>query len=177
MKNLLILVTLVLSFVLTSCGWNRESEVEEANKITDEIVNEESWNDTTEESSSAGKKQTMAECMNGCEMIWKQNPWNKDKWTDKMKIDCDNLCNASIWIQNNDLELCEKSGDVLLKWGCYTEVAKSKKDVNICDKISDHMIKQACYSSVAEDTKDFKACDKITDSIFKDSCVEWVKNN
>lgn len=177
MKKLLILVILVLSFVLTSCGGNWNIDNEETNKINDEIVNEESLNDTTEESSNVGKKQTMEECMYWCEIVWKSNPWNKDRSGADMKVDCDNLCYASMWIQDNDLESCGKSQDILLKSGCYTEVAKVKKDPSICDKVTDSTLKNACYSSIAETLKDISICDKIDSDIFKQACVETIKNN
>ncbi|NUJ97674.1 hypothetical protein HGA92_02700 [Candidatus Gracilibacteria bacterium] len=169
MKKLLILFVLVLSLILTSCAGDK---AQNNHTSTEEVsIN------TSKDSSSVGKKQTMQECMQGCEIMWKSNPGNNERTSADMKVDCDNLCYASIGIQNNDLELCEKSEDVLLKGGCYTEVAKVKKDSSICDKVTDSTLKNACYSSVAEDLKDLSICEKIDSDIFKQLCIDTIKNS
>lgn len=164
-KSILITITFII-LVLTSCG-NNESKIN--NNWTQSAVQNTSSDD------NKWSKVSKEECMNGCYMMWKSNPGNKDKSESDMNKNCEDLCNASQWIENNDLSSCEKASDPMLKNPCYWEVAKNKWDVNICNKISEKLLKDACVMWVAEKLKDESLCDKIEEPIMKPACLDSVK--
>lgn len=169
MKKILPLILLALISLLISCWADNQDET---------IINDTKNNtiDNTSEQNDSSTEVSNEECLNGCYNMWKSNPWNKDKTEDEMHKNCNDLCNATQWIQNNDLSSCEKSNDPLLKNSCYSEVAKTNWDVTICDSISDELLKDTCIIWVAEKLKDISLCDKISSTIMKPSCEDWVNN-
>lgn len=91
-----------------------------------------------------------------------------------MNIDCNSLCDAQQGMQNNDMGACEKS-EGILKYGCYTEIAKKTKNHEVCQKIDDPTMKDTCYISLAEEMKDVSICDKVESGMFKDVCRQSSK--
>ncbi len=126
---------------------------------------------TTVDVTDSSTTVTENECMRGCQMVWKANEGNKWKTSSQMDKDCNNLCDATQGIQNNDLSSCAKS-DWILRDGCYSEIAKKTKDASVCENITDVMFKNACYTSVAEEAKDVSICEKISDVMFKKTCLD-----
>ena len=170
MKKSTLLVLLSGILILASCG----SDNSKTNNNSD------AWQKRGQNTSSNWNikwdKVSKEECMNGCYIMWKSNPGNKDKGESEMNKNCEDLCNASQWIENNDLSSCEKASDPMLKNPCYWEVAKNKWDVNICNKISEKLLKDACITWVAEKLKDESLCNKISESFMKTSCLDSVKD-
>lgn len=163
-KIYLLLVVLFSSLFLFGCS-NSNKEAKSLKEIVREDLNEntpKAWDVTKNE------------CMQWCQIMRKSNKWNEWRSSRDMEKDCNNLCDASQGIQNNDLSSCEKS-EWILRDGCYTEIAKTSKDADICKNIQDSTFLNACYSSVAEETKDASICNKIESGIFKDICVQWTK--
>ncbi|HMS91046.1 MAG TPA: hypothetical protein PKC87_02415 [Candidatus Absconditabacterales bacterium] len=117
---------------------------------------------------------TKNECMLGCTMMWTSNDGNKDRSTADMNKDCNNLCNATQGMQNNDTSACEKA-EGMLRDTCYSDIAKKTKDATLCENISEVLFISACYSTVAEETKNPLLCDKIPDQMLKDVCLENFK--
>jgi len=158
MKKYIIFLLLITTIILASCWKNTNSTL-----------------NTSSNSNNKWAKVSKEECMNGCYMMWKSNASNKDKTESDMNKDCEDLCNASQWMENNDLSSCEKTSDPLLKNWCYSEIAKDKWDETICDKISDKLLKDTCIVWVAEKLKDKSLCDKISESFMKTSCIDNLK--
>lgn len=189
MKKLIVLIMVLLSVTLVSCGKDSSNN--------ENVGNVENQIEKTERVQPKDKI-SKNECMNGCYMMWKSNPGNKDKTETDMNQNCEDLCNASQWMENNDLSSCEKTSDPLLKNWCFSKIAKDKKDSSICSKITDitfmdtcysnlalelndvslcKSVKQdiflsQCYSDIAEKYKDISACDNIQDKMFKDLCIK-----
>lgn len=165
MKKIYLLLILAFSSVfLFGCSQSRDTW-----KSIKDIVVE---NNNKEESKNWDV--TKNECMQGCQIMRKSNKWNEWRSSRDMEKDCNNLCDASQGIQNNDLSSCEKS-EWILRDGCYTEIAKTSKDADICKNIQDSTFLNACYSSVAQETKDASICDMVEEGIFRDVCVQWIK--
>lgn len=170
MKKLMMIV--LVSMITLPVLWCAKKNGDIPNVNTEKtVVQQENKNQNND---SAGNT-TKAECMNGCEMMRNSNTVNKWKSAGDMQIDCDNICEASQGIQNNDVSSCEKS-EWMLKYGCYTEIATETKDVSICKKIDDKTFMNACFSSIAEDTKDAKICNNIEDTMFRNICTEGAQN-
>jgi len=163
-KNYLLLFVLVSSLFLFGCS-NSNKEPKSIKEIVREDLNS---------NKSKAWDVTKNECMQGCQIMRRSNKWNEWRSSSDMEKDCNNLCDASQGMQNNDLSSCEKS-EWILRDGCYTEIAKTSKDVDICKNIEDSTFLNACYSSIAQETKDASICDNIEAGIFKDVCIQWTK--
>lgn len=161
MKKLLaILVLCIVMFNITWCTKPQTNNADEKSNLI--------WVESNESSDI-----TKNECMNGCEMMWKTNDGNKWKSSSDMAVDCNNLCDATQGMQNNDTSSCEKS-EWILKDTCYSDIAKNTKDVGICENVSEKIFKNTCYSSVAEAKKDISICEKIDEKMFKDVCLSNI---
>jgi hypothetical protein len=86
MKKIIVLIMVLLSITLVSCG--KDSSNNESVENTEKQVE-------NQESVQLKNNITKNECMNGCYMMWKSNPGNKDKTETDMNQNCEDLCNAS----------------------------------------------------------------------------------
>jgi len=168
MKKLIMIV--LVSMITLSVVWCAKKNGDISNVNTEEtVVQQETKNQNPTNDWDVSKR----ECMNWCEIMRKSNAGNEWKSASDMQKDCNNICEASQGIQNNDVSSCEKS-EWMLKYGCYTEIATETKDLSICKKITDKIFLNACYSSVAEETKNASICDNIEDTMFKNACIDWA---
>lgn len=159
MKKFIVLLSLTV--FLVSCGATDSTQPE---KIIQELS-------TSSNQITTWSKSTKAECMQWCRVMWKTNQWNKDRSDADMENDCNNLCEAGQWMQNNDPASCEKS-QWILRDTCYSEIAQETKNPILCEKINDKMFISSCYVSLAEKMKDKTLCNKITDGMMKNICLE-----
>lgn len=109
--------------------------------------------------------------MTGCEAMWKANESNAGRSNEDMNTDCENLCNSSLGIENQDVALCAQS-EGTLKDICYSGIAESTKDATVCEKITDQTLLSTCYIGVVEKTKDATICEKIPEGMFKSMCMD-----
>jgi hypothetical protein len=163
-KIYLLLILAFFPIFLFGCSQSRDTW----KSIKDIVV------ENTNKKESKDWDVTKNECMQWCKIMRKSNKWNEWKSPNEMQKDCNSLCDASQWIQNNDLSSCERS-EWILRDSCYAEIAKTSKDADICTHIEDNTLMNACYSSVAQETKDASICDNIDAGIFKDVCIQWTK--
>lgn len=175
MKKAIIFIIPVLLFI-GGCWSQKDNEISTKDNSLPkkqivqmvEDVNNEMW-DKNE------VKTTKQDCMVWCEMMWKWNPWNKDKLSDEMDRDCNSLCDAAQWMENNDISQCEKALWVM-RDSCFTDVAKDLNQPDLCEKIQEPMLRNGCLTTLAEDNKDLSICDKITDPLWNWICKENVNN-
>lgn len=119
-------------------------------------------------------KNIKSDCMMWCQIMRKSNESNKTRTVADMDKDCNSLCDASQWMENNDLSSCEKS-EWVLKDTCFSEIAQEKKDSTICKKITDKTLLYACYTAIAEDNQDASLCENIDEKMRKWICVDSAK--
>ena len=112
--------------------------------------------------------------MNGCYAMWDSNTKNKSRSSSDREKDCNNLCQATQGMENNDLNSCAKS-EGILRDTCYSDIAEKRKDSQICAKISDNMFISACYANLAKILKDPKLCENVKVSLLKDGCLSEAK--
>ncbi len=119
-------------------------------------------------------KNIKSDCMMWCQIMRKSNEGNKERTVADMDKDCNSLCDASQWMENNDISSCEKS-EWVLKDTCFSEIAQETNDPAICKNITEKTLLYACYTAIAEKSQDASLCENIADTMRKWICVDSAK--
>lgn len=177
-KILLLIIPAVL--LISGCGSQSNNDVsndENTNPEKEIIETMQNMNEVANENSSEDSevKTTKEDCIAWCELMWTSNTANKDKSKDEMAIDCNSLCDAAQWIENNDVSECEKA-QWLMRDSCFTDIAQDLNQPDICEKITEPTMLYWCLATLAEQNKDLSICDKITDQMWNWICKENVNN-
>lgn len=169
MKKSLVILSIILSLVLSSCLANKEQVNSLGKKEEIKIETKESRNDLLENNnidiSNPEAEKSRAECMEWCKVI--QGPDDKEYY-------CDSICDSQVWVENNDISYCAKIQDRIYNAACYSKIAENKKDPSICENIKDELFLNTCYMEIAKKQRDPKICDLI-DEAYKDKCLSDIK--
>ena len=160
---------LSLSLFLASCGSTENVQTENKAWPVERLEQESKPTDSI----STWPQGTKEECMNWCYIMWKSNSGNKNKTSVDMDKSCNNLCDASQGMQDNDPASCEKS-EGILRDTCYSEIANKTTNPELCEKIKEKMFVGTCYGTIANRLKDPSLCYKVADDIAKSMCLGSV---
>ena len=108
-------------------------------------------------------------------------------WPPQNIADCDNFddkpsetfsktkdhCYAYFADQNNDVTLCEKIIDSLVKDECLSDVAINTLNSDFCSDIINYYYKDTCYKTVSEKSG-ISSCGEISDFELRNSCFYMV---
>lgn len=168
-----IITTLLALLILLAISWCGKTDT--VTQSPENTTNQEQSTDSdSSDNNSNWVKYSRSDCIRWCETLWKSNEKNKDKPKEEMDKECNSICDAWQWIQNDDPSSCEKA-EWIMRNGCFGAIAKKRKDVAICDKIDEKMLLNGCYADIAKELKDNSICQKIQDKMWKEICEEWVK--
>ena len=169
MKKLL-LITVILSFILTSCGANTSVAPTNTNSP---ITKEE--NSPTEENTASREisvsEQNTEEKLQKCLSLAKDvaTAW---EMTESFVIA---TCYSKNAIAKLDVSICDtkvKSEPTEYSY-CVTKISEALKDEKLCAKLPTED-SDVCYNSIAKIKKDIKICDNVKDSMLKTLCTTNV---
>ncbi len=125
--------------------------------------------ETENTSSESTSKVDIAECIKGCNILYKE---------ENGKLSCTEMCNAAEKLNSDDVADCndlDNKDTIITKDICIQGKAIDMKKPEYCEKIEDSIIKDTCYTNLAGEMKDTSLCKKVSNEFMKLGCEDtWT---
>lgn len=87
-------------------------------------------------------------------------------------------CYTELALAENDETVCEQiEKPVAGRNSCYNELAQARKDADICEKIDGAQMQVLCLSRLGAKIGDCSICDRIDSDLWSAQCREACKQN